>query len=246
MLSQTKISVIIPVFNEEKYISLTLKTLSEQSFKDFEVIIVDNNCTDKTISIIKNFIKIKNLKIVKEESSLISQIRQRGFDEARGEILVSTDADVKLPSNWLNNIANYFNKHPEVVAIGGPYSFYDERKLIKYSRLIVTPFFLFLDNLLSGWNHHFAACNFAVRRKLFYKVDGFSTNLDFGEDIELSVRLKKIGKVDFIDSIFMLTSARRYNGHMWKGVIYHFYHYLRALFFIKTKRPIKKDIKTTG
>ncbi len=235
MKENIKISVIIPAYNEEKYILVCLKSLAQQTFRNFEVIIVDNGSTDKTLSLVKNFRQIRKLKIIQEKSKCIGKIRQVGFEKAQGEILVSTDADAKFPKNWLANINDYLKNHPETVAVGGPYSFFDEGSPIRILRKIITPFFLFLDNLLSGWKHHFAACNFAVRRDAFFKIGGFHKNLTFGEDIDLSFRLRKIGKVDFVDSIFILTSARRYKKNLPKAVVYYFFHYLKTVFHTKTR-----------
>jgi glycosyltransferase involved in cell wall biosynthesis len=248
MKNKIKISVIIPAYNEEKYLPLCLNSLAEQRYKPFEVIIVDNNSSDNTVSIVKNYKKIRNLKLVKSKSKLIGAIRQKGFRKAKGDILVSADADNFLPKNWLKNIIIYFKRHPKVVAVGGPYSFYDESFLIKHSRRAVTPFFLFIDSLLSGWRHHFAACNFAVRRNPFSKTGGFNTNLDFAEDVELAIRLRKLGRVEFIKSIFVLTSSRRYKKGIIRGIVKESVHsfllYLKVIFLAKIIWPFKKAINS--
>ncbi|MCX7955942.1 MAG: glycosyltransferase family 2 protein, partial [Patescibacteria group bacterium] len=80
------ISIIIPAYNEEKYIENALKSLVNQTEKPDEVIVVDNNCTDKTIKIAKKYQKKLPLKIIHETKQGIAYSRNTGFNKAKGEI----------------------------------------------------------------------------------------------------------------------------------------------------------------
>jgi glycosyltransferase involved in cell wall biosynthesis len=91
------ISVIIPAFNEEKFLGNCLFSLKNQDFNDFEIIVVDNNSRDKTSKIAKKF----GVKLVSEKNQGAALARNRGAKEAKGEILAFTDADTILPKNWL-------------------------------------------------------------------------------------------------------------------------------------------------
>jgi len=249
MKSKIKVSIIIPFLNEELYLPKALKSLANQSYQNFELILVDNGSTDKSLEIIKKFKKkFQKIIIIKEKSKLLGQIRQSGFLKASGDILISADADNFFPRNWLAKIINYFKNNPSWIAIGGPYRFYDEDITIKRARKLVTPIFLFIDKILSGGGHHFAASNFAVRRKYFYEIGGFNTKLKFGEDIDLSYRLKKLGEIKFLNSLEVLTSARSYKGGIIKGIIkgalINFCLYLKTIFTIKIQWFLKnKKIK---
>jgi len=248
MKKKFKISVIIPTRNEEKYLSLCLDSLIKQKYKPFEVIIVDNKSTDRTVEIVKDYqTKIKNLIITKSKDDLIGAIRQRGFERASGDILVSADADSLFPPDWLLNIVNYFKNHPSVIAIGGPYKFYDEDRLIKILRQILTPIFLFIDLLLSKGKHHFAACNFAIYHDAFWQVGGFNPHLGFGEDVDLAVRLRRIGEVKFLKSLLISTSCRRYQKGIIKGIIKEsvvsFLIYLKIVFLSNIIWPLKEKLR---
>ncbi|MBI3955353.1 glycosyltransferase family 2 protein, partial [Candidatus Gottesmanbacteria bacterium] len=98
------ISVVIPVYNEEKYIARCLQSVCNQNFKNYEVIVVDNNCTDKTAKIAAGF----KVKIIREKIQGMTPARERGFREAKSEIIARTDADTIIPNNWLSSIYKYF------------------------------------------------------------------------------------------------------------------------------------------
>src|SRR3989338_1899751 len=91
-----KVSVVIPAFNEEKYIENTLFSLLKSEQKthlDYEVILVDNNSFDRTAEIAQKFTGRMNLRIIKETRQGRGIARARGFEEAKGAIILSADAD---------------------------------------------------------------------------------------------------------------------------------------------------------
>ena len=97
-------SIIIPVFNEEKHISNCLKSLLEQSYKDYEIIIVDDGSTDNTPQIIKK-IKKKKIKIIfspKHQGPALA--RNRGAEDSHGEILIFVDADMEFDKDFLKHL----------------------------------------------------------------------------------------------------------------------------------------------
>ncbi len=81
------LSVIIPAFNEENFLPRCLESLKNQKFKDFEIIVVDNNSTDKTAEIAKKF----NVILFSEKNQGVAYARNKGSEIAKGEILVFTD-----------------------------------------------------------------------------------------------------------------------------------------------------------
>jgi len=95
------ISVIIPTYNEEKDISECLRSLEKQTYKDFEIIIVDDGSTDKTIEIIKNF---KKVKLIRGEHKGPGVSRNLGSKKARRNILVFVDADMTFDKDYLKNL----------------------------------------------------------------------------------------------------------------------------------------------
>ncbi|MEM4336798.1 MAG: glycosyltransferase family 2 protein [Candidatus Woesearchaeota archaeon] len=100
-----KISIIIPAYNEEKYISRCISTLLSQSYKNFELIIVDDGSTDRTISIVRKFMKEdKRIKLLSQSHGGPGRARNLGAKHAKGEILVFVDADMEFDKDYIKNL----------------------------------------------------------------------------------------------------------------------------------------------
>jgi glycosyltransferase involved in cell wall biosynthesis len=208
-----KISVIIPAFNEEKFLGNCLLSLKEQDFKDFEIIVVDNNSTDKTGEIAKKLGAI----LVFEKNQGIAFARNKGAKIAKGEILVFTDADTILPKNWLSRIKEEFEKDKELIAFGGSCQFYSGPISVRLASKFLLKPFLFLDKFFSG-GFNLMGCNMAIKKKAFFKVGGFNENLKLNEDVEISYRLREIGKVKLDPNFKVKTSGRRFRHGLILGI----------------------------
>jgi len=208
------VSVVIPAFNEERFVGKTLFSLSNQDFKDFEVIVVDNNSSDKTAKIAKKFGAI----LLFEKRQGVAFARQKGFLKAKGKIIATTDADTILPKNWLSRISEEFKKDENLVAFGGSCESYSGPILVKVAaHYLLYPFLIFDKFFSGGWN--LMGSNFSVRKKSFLRIGGFKTDLKLNEDIEISHRLRKIGKVIFDPNFKVKTSGRRYRHGLIFGLI---------------------------
>ena len=106
MVAKKKISVIVPAYNEEKYLAKTLKTLRNQTFKDYELIVVDNNSKDRTNEIAKKFAD----RVVVEKKKGYHNATRRGAKEAKAPIICFCDADSLYPRDWLEKKMADFEK----------------------------------------------------------------------------------------------------------------------------------------
>ena len=202
-----RISVVIPAHNEEKYISACLSSLKHQIYNDFEIIVVDNASTDRTAQIARLFAD----KIIFEPVRGVARARQLGFEAARGEIIVSADADTLFESDWLLKIARKFDEDNELFAICGHMIFYDGDKLSRW--ITGRPLkFVISTNYLLGIRSFFG-CNFAVRKEYFKKCGGFNLRMNQDEELELAQRLKKLGKIVYCPDIVAYTSVRRFKAN---------------------------------
>jgi len=209
-----KISVIIPAFNEEKFLGNCLLSLKEQGFNDFEIIVVDNNSTDRTAEIAKKFGAI----LVFEKNQGVAFARNKGTSVAKGEILVFTDADTILPKDWLSRIKEEFENDKDLIAFGGSCEFYSGPISARLaSKFLLKPFLVF-DKFFSG-DFNLMGCNMAIRRGAFLKIGGFNENLKLNEDVEISYRLRKMGKVKFDQNFKVKTSGRRFRYGLILGII---------------------------
>jgi glycosyltransferase involved in cell wall biosynthesis len=199
------LSVVIPAYNEEKYIGRCLEALQEQTYprSSFEVIVVDNNCTDHTAAIAAGF----GACVVYEPMKGIGAARQRGALAARGEIITSTDADTIVPPNWLERIACRFAADSDLGGLYDPVRHFDGSRIAKIYMLTVMPALMHLTDRMN--KPCFSGNNFAVRRDRLIQVGGYDTRLLTGEDVDLSIRMSRITRLEFDPTFIAYTSSRR-------------------------------------
>ncbi len=203
--SAPRFSIVIPCFNEERYIEPTLQSLKDQLFKgSFEIIVVDNNCTDNTVAIARKY----GAKIVTENQRGVCWARQAGTEAASGEIVISTDADTLLSREWLQNIDQSFKKDKNCVAVAGPCTYIDGPWWgQKYSKLLFA--FVSMAYPLFGAPFYVTATNIAFKKSAW---NGYHTAMtQGGDELALLHDLKHKGKVVFDNNNPVFTSGRRLN-----------------------------------
>jgi len=193
MPSQSKISVIMPVFNEAKILRNTFSNINLTS--DEELIVVDGGSTDETLSIAKEFTD----KVFSAQTGR-SSVMNYGAEKSQGDILVFLHADCILPDNGFNMIRETLQEIGTVA--GGFYLSIDQPgtgfRLIEYMANVRA----YLTSLIYG-----DQCMF-LRKKIFNKVGGFK-DIPLMEDIEISRRLGRLGRIALLKPPIK-ASARRW------------------------------------
>lgn len=113
-----KISVIIPVYNTQKYIEKCLNSLKEQTYKDIEVIVVNDGSTDYSEEIIMKWMEENNdiaIKYYKKKNGGLSSARNYGIEMASGEYLMFLDSDDYIDINLFKNLEQYMNKKIDII-----------------------------------------------------------------------------------------------------------------------------------
>lgn len=209
------ISVVIPAYNEGKNIKRCLEGFVDQTTRElFEVILVDNNCTDKTVEIARELQSKIPLRIISEKEKGRGHARAAGFDAARGEIILSTDADAVVPPTWIEDMAKAF-EDPTVAAVTGPGKMIDASPLKNTLATFTLPFAMHLYALLHR-HHWLSGFNFGIRKGIYEKSGGFKA-INGLEDIDLGFRVRKVGKITY-KPIWVYMSGRRFKGSVIKGV----------------------------
>ena len=144
-----------------------------------------------------------------------------------GDILVYLDADCRAPVTWLERIERRFIADPRLLALSGPYRFYDwdwrGRVLVRAYDYTLAPATQFLVKYVLRIGTIFYGGNFAVRRTALERTGGFDTSIEFhGEDTDVGRRLFAIGRVSLFNDCYLTTSARRYIA-MGKGAVFRLY-----------------------
>lgn len=219
-------SVIIPAFNEEKTISQTLESVLGQNFprRQYEIIVVNNNSTDKTAAIVQKFPAVK---LIHEPKQGYVYALKRGAKEARGKILVFTDADTIVPPDWLSQYQKAY-KDPRVAMVGGGANFQPKFGLIFLIQAFLN-FFALITKIASGFN-------FSLRRDVYEKIGGFNPQINFHADTDLILRAKKEGKAVFLLKNRVITSSRHYRGL--KGIVYVFKGIINAVWLFLFKKTL--------
>jgi len=197
-----KISVVIPVFNEENYIENCLLSLVNQEEKADEIIVVDNNCSDKTINIAKKY----PVKIIKEKKQGTVFARNKGFNEAKGEILARCDADSILSSDWIKKIKKVFQEE-KIDGLTGPVIFYD----LPFKTTLFSVLYMRIIKFLQK-GETLLGPNMAITKKIWNKIKNevCLNEKRIHEDIDLSIHiLRNQGKIKYEWRLFAYISARR-------------------------------------
>lgn len=242
------ISVVIPAYNEQELLPLCLKSLQNQDFKgSYEIIVVDNNSTDKTAQIAKKL----GARVFKERRRGIAFARQTGFEAARGKVIASTDADTVPNLDWLKIIWLTFQKSAGIAAITGPIDFFGQTKRRLFLINIFSPVTRFFGWMFTAKSHIWGA-NFAIKKSVFEKIGGFDTRLAIGEDYDLGTHAKEFGKILLIKNLRVKTSARKWEKQLSsaKGIknlfSIYFLNFFWLLFFKEPKINKFNNIRTQG
>lgn len=201
-----KISVVIPVYNEEKYIGPCLQSFMNQEEKADEIIVVDNNCKDATVDIAKKF----NVTIMKETKQGFIPARNKGFNSANYEIIARCDADTVVPPDWIKKIKKSFQSS-QIIAVTGPIFFYDIPALFRFpTKIIHTLVYFKLLKLVHGHEVLFGS-NMAIKKSAWEKVKNelCADDTQVHEDVDLAIHSVKYGKISYNPSLVAYISFRR-------------------------------------
>jgi poly-beta-1,6-N-acetyl-D-glucosamine synthase len=207
-IPQTKISVIIPARNEEKNIGTLIEALQNQTYPSalFEIIVVDDNSSDQTAIIVRQYPSVKLIQLKDEEiNSYKKKAIETGIAEASGELIVATDADCLPPVNWLTTIAS-FKEEKQAVFVAAPVSIDCNPSLLQTFQAMD---FMILQAITGAAvsKKKLSMCNganIAYSQKAFQEVNGFSgiDSIASGDDMLL---MHKIWK-RYPDNVFYLKS----------------------------------------
>jgi glycosyltransferase involved in cell wall biosynthesis len=216
-----RFTVVIPAFNEARYLGRTLESLQRQDFTGgVEIIVVDNASTDGTAAIAAGF----GAQTLYEPNPGVCWARQRGTAAARGDIVVSTDADTTHPVDWLTRIDAVFAENIRCVAVAGPCRFV---RAPAWARIYPRALFGAVHTIsrLTGRVLYVTATNLAFRRAAF---TGYDTALtQGGDELDQLQRLRRHGRVIFDRCNVVSTSARRLQrGLCYNVVVTLIYYYL--------------------
>lgn len=194
-----KLSIIIPTYNEEKYLPKLLYSIKEQDFKDYEIIVADAGSKDATREIASS----SGCKIISGGLPAIG--RNNGAEAAEGEYLLFLDSDVVLSSGYLRSAIDEFEEKDLGIAITQILPLSDknvDKALHKFAN--------FFMKRVESIKPHGAGCyGILTTKTLHEEINGFDENLDFGEDSDYIERMGKISTFKVLRNPRLLVSTRR-------------------------------------
>lgn len=206
-MQTVKISVVIAAFNEERLIGKCIEAVKNQTFpkENYEVLVIDNNSTDKTAEIAKEHGATVLFYNKKQGAAFAKQF---GVKNAKGEIIAITDADSMPDTDWLETIDRIM-QNKKLMCIGGTVHSIDNAfvnlMLIIFDLIAKINQFVFGVSLVSG-------PNMAVRKQAFISIGGFNTALKTSDDWDFSIRImKKFGRGStlYTSDLHAITSPRK-------------------------------------
>ncbi len=200
---QPLVSVILPVYNAEKYVFEAVQSILNQTYKNLELIVIDDCSTDKSFEILKS-IKDPRIKLYQNEKNLkLIQTLNKAIQLSSGAYIARMDADdVSLPDR-LKYQVEYLQQNPQVSVLGTQIRFIDENGIKKGK-----PFFCVRGDEAIKWRFHFGNCmnhpTIMFRREVVDRNDFYDSNYPHAEDYELWLRLSRKYNFDNLPETLLL------------------------------------------
>lgn len=201
-------SIVIPTLNEEKFLPNLLESISQQTEKNFEVVVVDGKSRDKTVAVARSFAKkIPKLKVIVSTKASLPLQRNVGAAETHGEWIVFIDADGILQPYFFDRCSIFIHeKNPNVFTTW----FRPDSENPKDA--VYTLFAnIYLEATLIFKKPHAPGPLTIVRRSVFRSIGGYDENHAFHEDVDFGIRLLRAGhSVQILRESLCIWSLRRF------------------------------------
>lgn len=196
------ISVVIPLYNKEKQIAHTLRSVLNQTLQNFEVVIVDDGSTDGSVAEVEKF-EDSRIRLIHQQNAGVSAARNRGIDEATGELIAFLDADDEWKPEYLATQYHLYQKYPDCSVYACNYEFRDSEGKVSPTIIRKIPF-VGEDGILSNY-FEVACCSHPplwtsavmVKKQAIQAVGGFPVGIKSGEDLLTWARLAVNGVIAF-------------------------------------------------
>ena len=199
-----RVSVILPVYNSERYLAEAIESILSQTFEDFELWIGDDCSSDRSLAIVQTYAnQDARIHVLANPTNLgVSATRNRLQAQAQGEFIAVMDADdIALPDRFSQQVS-FLHDHPEVVCVGGNHALIDaEGRLLTY--LALPP-----DNEAiqqSALAGHGSICHpcAMMRRSTLQQIGGYDESLKSALDLDLWLRLGEVGHLANLQTVVL-------------------------------------------
>jgi glycosyltransferase involved in cell wall biosynthesis len=198
-VNKPEVSIIIPTYNHAILLGEALESVFVQTYRNFEIIVVDDGSTDDTASVLQPLIEQDLIRYIHQEKQGVSAARNRGIVEASGRYIAFLDSDDLFEPEKLDVQVKYLQDHPEVGLVQAGFTKFDNighdlgyRDTSWFSGMIY-------PRILLYWTTLMAVDTVLVPKNVFDAVGFFDTNLSMGEDLDLWRRIARKYPFGFIN-----------------------------------------------
>lgn len=209
-----KISIIVPIFNVEKYIHTCLESLINQTYKDFEIILIDDGSFDDCPAICDNYAKRNNnIKVIHQQNAGVSSARNRGIDIASGDYVMFVDSDDYVFPTLCENLIKYADEKTDIVISGFVEGFSNKQQIVQVEDVVCYA----VDDLKRNFDFYYlrlpllnSPCAKLYKRCLLNDIR-FKSEICMGEDFIFNLKYfnnsRNIKIIPFADYYYNLTNA---------------------------------------
>ncbi len=210
------ISVVIPLYNKKESIASTLQTVLEQTFQDFEIVIVDDGSTDGSVEEVQR-VPDPRIRLISQANAGVSAARNRGIEEAKGEYIAFLDADDEWKSEYLSTQYELTQKYPECNVFACNYEFRDSQGKVSPTIINKLPF-EGEDGILTNYfevascsNPPICSISIMVKKTTIQAVGGFPAGVKSGEDLLTWARLAVTGEIAYNKKPYAVFNVEGYS-----------------------------------
>lgn len=189
-----KISVVIPLYNKEKSVASTLRTVLNQTFTDYEIVIVNDGSTDNSVAEVEK-VQDDRIRLIHQQNAGVSAARNRGIKEAKGDLIAFLDADDEWKPEYLATQYYLFQKYPECSVFACNYEFRNAEGNVTPT-IIHKLSFAGEDGILINYfevasysNPPICSISIMVKKSAIRAIGGFPVGIKSGEDLLTWARL---------------------------------------------------------
>ncbi len=242
-----KVSIVIPVHNGEKTLRRSLQSIADQTYKDFETIVVDNNCTDASMDIAREFEDSINLRIIKCGPKGIVPTLNTGIFAAQSEWIARQDDDDYWYPDKLEKQMAFLEKNPEVGILGTQLRLLDpdgnEESVGTYG---LYPKYPTQSNAIKGGLMTGQNCichpSVVIRKDVILRVGGYSDQFPLAEDMELwmkAIPFTAFANLDEVLVDYTQTVREDYDPRVVLILADMYYSFYRLIGLVEGERPLQ-------
>lgn len=240
-----RFSVVVPLYNKVPYVVKTLKSVFDQTYRDFELIVIDDGSTDDSLSVVQSVMDncVIPYQLVHQENAGVSTARNNGVAISHGEYICFLDADDWWAPSFLEKMDELISDFPDAGIYGTNY-YYIKNGQQRIGVTASTGYINYCQIYSAGLVMPLTSITVAINSIVFNEFGGFNPNLKLGEDFDLWIRIALRYKVAFLNeplAFYNQDSCPEWRGT--KQFVEPQYHMLWNLDYLSDEERINPDYK---